>query len=65
VKPGGRLLGVFYNIQPETGPPFGTTHDELIQRFTPQFKLEEEVVPRSYESRVGKELLMVWQRKAN
>jgi SAM-dependent methyltransferase len=65
VKPGGRLLGIFYNIQPETGPPFGTTRDELIQRFTPEFTLEAEAVPRSYESRTGNELLMLWRRQAD
>jgi SAM-dependent methyltransferase len=65
VKPGGRLLGIFYNIQPETGPPFGTTREELLQRFTPAFSLQYECVPRSYESRKEKELLMVWQRKAD
>lgn len=63
IKPGGRLLGVFFHIQPETGPPFGTTREELIERFTPRFSLEYECVPRSYESRKDKELLMLWQRK--
>jgi len=62
IKPGGYLLGVFYHIQPESGPPFGTTREELIERFTPQFSLQYESVPRSYESRKGKELLMLWQR---
>jgi len=65
IKPGGRLLGIFYNIQPDTGPPFGTTREELTERFAPQFSLEYESVPRSYESRTGKELLMLWQRKAD
>ena len=64
IKPGGHLLGVFYHIQPETGPPFGTTREELVERFTPKFSLEYECVPRSYESRKGKELLMFWQRKS-
>jgi methyl halide transferase len=64
IKPGGQLLGVFYHIQPETGPPFGTTREELLARFTPIFSLQYECVPRSYESRKGKELLMLWQRKS-
>jgi SAM-dependent methyltransferase len=63
LKPGGRLLGVFYHIQPETGPPFGTTREELLARFSPTFSLQYECVPRSYESRTGKELLMLWERK--
>jgi len=65
IKPGGRLLGIFYNIQPDTGPPFGTTREELTERFAPQFSLEYNSVPRSYESRTGKELLMLWKRKAD
>ena len=64
IKPGGHLLGVFYNIQPDTGPPFGTTREELTERFAPQFSLEYESVPRSYESRTGKEMLVLWKRKA-
>ena len=62
LKEDGHLLGVFYHIQPETGPPFGTTREELIRRFTPNFSLVQESVPRSYESRTGKELLMFWRR---
>jgi SAM-dependent methyltransferase len=62
IRPGGHLLGVFYNIQPETGPPFGTTRAELLARFAPAFTLEHESVPRSYENRTGKELLMLWRR---
>lgn len=63
VRPGGHLLGVFYHIQPETGPPFGTTRAELLARFEPAFTLVHESVPRSYPTRVGKELLMLWRRK--
>ncbi|MEW6325849.1 MAG: thiopurine S-methyltransferase, partial [Nitrospirota bacterium] len=63
LKPGGHLLGVFYHIQPETGPPFGATREELLDRFKPKFSLEFECVPRSYESRMGKELLMLWRRR--
>lgn len=63
IKPGGHLLGVFYHIQPETGPPFGTTREELLERFTSMFSLQYECVPRSYESRKGKELLMLWRKR--
>jgi methyl halide transferase len=62
LKPDGHVLGVFYHIQPDTGPPFGTTREELIERFSPTFTLEYECVPRSYESRKEKELLMLWRR---
>lgn len=63
LKPGGFLLGVFYNIRPETGPPFGATRDELIDRFSPRFSLVLDRVPRSIPRREGKELLMLWRRK--
>ncbi len=62
LQPGGHFLGVFYNIQPESGPPFGTTRAELLDRFSPHFKLLTENVPRSYPSREGKELLMLWKK---
>ncbi|MBI3812313.1 MAG: methyltransferase domain-containing protein [Nitrospirae bacterium] len=63
LKPGGFLLGVFYNIRPETGPPFGTTREELSDRFGHRFTLVLDHVPRSIPRREGKELLMLWQRK--
>lgn len=63
VRPGGHLLGVFYHIQPETGPPFGTTRAELVARFSPAFTLAHESVPRSYPTRTDKELLMMWRRR--
>ncbi|MBI3596408.1 MAG: methyltransferase domain-containing protein [Nitrospirae bacterium] len=63
LHPGGFLLGIFYNIQPETGPPFGVTREELIERFGHRFTLALDRVPRSISRREGKELLMLWQRK--
>lgn len=63
LMPGGVLLGVFYHIQPESGPPFGCTREELIERFSPRFTLLSERVPRSFPQRNGKELLMLWQKK--
>jgi methyl halide transferase len=59
----GFLLGVFYNIQPETGPPFGATREELLDRFGRRFRLILDRVPSSIPRREGKELLMLWQRK--
>lgn len=63
LRPGGNLLGVFYHIQPETGPPFGCTREELLDRFNPFFTLEYERVPRSFPQREGKELLMLMRRR--
>ena len=63
LKPGGFLLGVFYTIRPETGPPFGATREELVERFGRRFTLIMDRVPRSISRREGKELLMLWRRK--
>jgi len=63
IKPGGGLIGMFYHIQAESGPPFGCTREELLERFSPQFTLQLEKTPRSFPDREGKELLMLWQRK--
>jgi methyl halide transferase len=64
LKPGGQYLAVNYLIPDTDGPPFGTTRDELWQRFSPHFELLEEWVPRSYPNRTGLELMMWWKRKA-
>lgn len=63
LKPDGNYLAVNYLIPDTDGPPFGTTRDELWQRFSPHFDLLEEYVPRSYPNRTGLELLLWWRRK--
>jgi SAM-dependent methyltransferase len=63
LKPGGHYLAVNYLIPDEAGPPFGTTRDELWQRFSPDFDLKEEWVPRSYPNRTGLELMLWWKRR--
>ncbi len=62
LKPEGIYLAVNYLIPDEDGPPFGTTRDEQIKRFSPHFELIEEWVPRSYENRVGLERMFWWHR---
>jgi 2-polyprenyl-3-methyl-5-hydroxy-6-metoxy-1,4-benzoquinol methylase len=64
LKPGGQYLAVNYLIPDTDGPPFGTTREELLRRFSPHFELVEELVPRSYPNRTGLELLLWWRRKA-
>jgi SAM-dependent methyltransferase len=64
VKPGGSYLAVNYLIPDEDGPPFGTTREEVIQRFAPGFRLEAEWVPRSYPNRTGLERMFWWRRVA-
>lgn len=62
LKPGGNYLAVNYLIPDTDGPPFGTTRDELWQRFSPHFELLKEWVPRSYPNRINLELMLWWQR---
>ena len=64
LKPEGQYLAVNYLIPDTDGPPFGTTREELLRRFSPHFELIEELVPRSYPNRTGLELLLWWRRKA-
>ena len=62
LKPGGQYLAVNYLIPDRDGPPFGTTRDELRQRFSPHFDPVQEWVPRSYPNRTGLELMLWWRR---
>jgi methyl halide transferase len=62
LKPGGQYLAVNYLIPDTDGPPFGTTREELIERFAPHFGLHSEWVPRSYPNRTGLERMMWWRK---
>lgn len=65
LKPGGRFLAVFYANpdNDEDGPPFGCTREELDKLFGMDFRLLEErwEIP-TYEGRVGRELLRLYER---
>jgi SAM-dependent methyltransferase len=63
LKPGGSYLAVNYLIPDRDGPPFGTTRQELWERFSERFDLLEEWVPRSYPNRTGLELMLWWRLK--
>src|SRR5882724_4490320 len=63
LKPGGDYLAVNYMIPDTDGPPFGTTREELLRRFSPHFELVQEWVPRSYPNRTGLELMLWWRAK--
>ncbi len=63
LKPGGHYLAVNYLIPDTDGPPFGTTQEELMERFSPFFQLEAEWVPRSYPNRTGLERMFWWRRR--
>jgi hypothetical protein len=56
-------VAVNYLIPDTEGPPYGTTREELLHRFSPRFTLIRDFVPRSYPNRTGLEHLFVWQKK--
>jgi SAM-dependent methyltransferase len=63
LKPGGNYLAINYLIPDTDGPPFGTTREEVVKRFSPHLKLITEWMPRSYPNREGLELMLWWQRE--
>ncbi len=63
LKPAGQYLAVNYLIPDEDGPPFGTTREEIWRRFSGEFDLKEECVPRSYPNRTGLERVFWWVRR--
>jgi cyclopropane fatty-acyl-phospholipid synthase-like methyltransferase len=65
LKPDGNYLAVNYLIPDTDGPPFGTTREELLQRFSTGFELGAEWVPRSYPNRTGLELMLWWKRRGS
>ena len=40
LKPGGKLVGVLFNKQFESGPPFEGSESEYLELFQPYFKIE-------------------------
>jgi SAM-dependent methyltransferase len=64
LKPAGQFLAVHYMIRDTEGPPFGTTQEELMERFLPHFEMIRGWVPRSYPNRTGLELMLWWRRRS-
>lgn len=70
LKPGGVLLAVFYinprdNPDPELGPPFNASLEELDSRFGPYFTLEQDEVPAiAYPGREARERLRLYRKRA-
>ena len=67
LAPSGRLLAIFYmnpEMDPgEEGPPFGTTKEELDERFGAAFRVLAEWVPATtHPGREGRELCRVMER---
>ena len=63
LRPGGDFIAVHYLIPDEDGPPFGTTREEVVKRFSPGFELLKEWTPRSWDHRQDLELMLHWRRK--
>jgi SAM-dependent methyltransferase len=68
LKPGGRLLAMFYldpgHDSPDDGPPFGVSIPELDRLFLPHFDLEREWLPaRAFPGREGREWMRVLRRR--
>ena len=63
LKPRGDYLAVSYLLTEEGGPPYSTTREEQLARFSPSFDLLQEWVPRSYPNRTGLERMFWWRRK--
>ena len=64
LRPGGRLLAVFYldpgNNSPDEGPPFEVSIAELDRLFLPRFTLVREWLPhRAYPGRENREWMRV------
>jgi SAM-dependent methyltransferase len=62
LKTGANYLAVNYLIPDRDGPPFGTTRQELLGRFSPHLQLQSEWVPRSYPNRTGLERMLWWRK---
>jgi SAM-dependent methyltransferase len=65
LKPGGQLIGVFFTHQRPGGPPFGTTPDEVRQRFGRRLTLQSLTpVLNSIPRRAGEEHFGIFQKGA-
>ncbi|MGV7222326.1 MAG: methyltransferase domain-containing protein [Nitrospinales bacterium] len=63
LKPGGKLIGLFYNTGEEGGPPYNTTREEIESTFSKTFTiLALEKTTLSIEKRMGKEWLVIMQK---
>ncbi|MFK7909719.1 MAG: methyltransferase domain-containing protein [Akkermansiaceae bacterium] len=66
LRPGARLVGLFFTDtqMPEgEGPPHETSRDEVVEMFSPYFKLiSEQSPPAYYPERESREWLMVWEK---
>ena len=63
LEPEGQFLAVHYLIDDVDGPPFGTTRQEVLERFGSHFSLIDDWTPRSYPNRTNLEHMFWWRKK--
>jgi methyl halide transferase len=64
LKPGGRLVALFFPVEDRPGgPPFGVDIAETERLFSPRFQLvSSEIHPATIKPRRGREVLTIWER---
>jgi SAM-dependent methyltransferase len=62
LKPGGYLLGVFWEHGEDEGPPFNTTEAELREAFSENFELVSMAPLKPAANRAGIERLVIFRR---
>ena len=63
LKPGGYLIGLFYETNEDGGPPFNTHKEDIEKYFSNSFKIESlSKTPHSAEQRLEKEWLAVLKK---
>ena len=64
LKPGGMLIGAFFNHGMEGGPPWNASPEDVRRVYEPLFEIRKlETTPHSVEKRTGKELWAEFVRK--
>jgi SAM-dependent methyltransferase len=64
LKPGGMVIGCFYNHGREGGPPFDARREQVLEVFAPLFEIAKfEVTPHSIERRTGHELWAEFRKR--
>ena len=63
LKPGGYLIGLFYETNEDGGPPFNTHKEDIEKYFSSSFKIESlSKTPHSAKQRLEKEWLAVLKK---
>lgn len=64
LRPGGMLVGLFYNTDKEGGPPYNTTREDIETHFSGKFKIQQlDKTPLSAEQRKDKEWLGIFKKR--